>query len=98
MDIRTKLLTYTDVKPNDEDAAGTKGNVVSLWMGILTNNQEFVQPNTHVFLYVLFSNLIKSFVLEQNKEINCFRNTNATSENTKIKQSTYCHRLTEREL
>ena len=67
MDIRTKLLTYTDVKPNDEDAAGTKGNVVSVWMGILTNNQEFVQPNTHVFLYVLFSNLIKSFVLEQKK-------------------------------
>ena len=59
MDIRTKPLTFTEVKPNDEDAAGTKGNAKFQygWAYLPTTKNLFNQIRT--FFLCLFSNLVK---------------------------------------
>ena len=55
---------------SDEDAAGTKRNAKFQYgWAYLPTTKEFVQPNTHVFFVVLFSNVI---ICVQNREMNCF--------------------------
>ena len=60
MDIRTKLLTYTGVKPNDEDAAGTKGNAKFQygWAYLPTTKNLFNQIRTFFVCFVFESHQI----------------------------------------